>query len=434
MLSGPAPSAREPPVYRPFALIALATTLLVGTPLGTWMLTRLYWGGGPVPAEHAWLHAHLQIFGFFGTLIVGVAHHLVPRFAGRPVAAAPLARWLAGALGAALGLRIASAAIQTAAPAVAAALVQAFAFGLFGAWVARALGAPHLRLTRAHLTAATAWLVAALVLEAGLRVWATPDGGLHVGGMRAAHAMAIYGGVVGWIVGVVLRAGPMLVPRWRVPDAMARMVPAALGLGIVLAGVGLVGPWSGATRIALERAGEALALGTVAAMALTGGAFRRVPGALSILGRAGPETRLFRMAMLTAALAAVGSAGAAVLAWTTVPLSLLADALRHLVTVGLLTSMVVGMGFRLIPVVEGVALPWPKLRGVAFWALFAAVLLRTSEALADYGVEAILWLVPLSGVLVWVALACLGAGVLGTAIRRRGWPMTRIIGGGPQAT
>jgi uncharacterized protein involved in response to NO len=140
------------------------------------------------------------------------------------------------------------------------------------------------------------------------------------------------------------------------------------------------------------------------------------------------------MAMLAAVVAALGSAGAAVLAWTTVPLSLLADALRHLVTVGLLTSMVVGMGFRLIPAIEGVALPWPRLRGVAFWALLAAVLLRTSEALADYGVETILRLVPLSGVLVWTALACLGAGFLGTVIRRRGSPMIRVIGGGPRAT
>jgi len=427
MLPGPAPAVQEPPVYRPFALIALAATLLVGTPLGTWMLARPHWGGGPVPVEHAWLHAHLQIFGFFGTLIVGVAHHLVPRFAGRPVAATPLTRWLAGAFGAALALRIAGTAVRTAGPMVVAALLQALAFGLFGAWVARALSAPHLRLTRAHLTAATAWLVAALVLEAGLRAGGASGADLApgpaAGGMRAVHAMAVYGGVVGWIVGVVLRAGPMLVPRWRVPGAVARMAPGALGLGVVLAGVGLAGPWSGATRVALERAGEALALGTVMAVALSGGAFRCASGALPMLARGGPETRLFRMAMLAAAVAAAGSAGAAVLAWTAVPLSLLADALRHLVTVGFLTSMVVGMAFRLIPVVEGVALPWPGLRGVALWALLVAVLLRTAEALADYGFEAILQLVPLSGVLVWVALACLGAGFLGTVIRRRGAPL-----------
>ena len=39
------------------------------------------------------------------------------------------------------------------------------------------------------------------------------------------------------------------------------------------------------------------------------------------------------------------------------------------------------------------------------------VFTRTAEVLADYGLEAVLPLVPLSGVLVWVALACLGANV-----------------------
>ncbi|HWC05102.1 MAG TPA: hypothetical protein VHF87_20300 [Methylomirabilota bacterium] len=392
--------------------------MLAGTPLGIWMLVRLYWDGGPIPAEHVWLHAHLQVFGFFGTLIVGVAHHLVPRFAGRPVAAASQTPWLAAALGAGLLLRIGGTAAGMTAPVVGAALLQGLAFGCFGAWVARALPAPHLRLARAHLTVATAWLVAALVLEAGLRAWSPAPGGPHVGGMRAAHAMAVYGGVVGWIVGVVLRAGPMLVARWRIPDVLARLAPGALGLGVVLASLGSAGPWSGATGVALERAGEAVALGTVAALALSGGAFRRAPGALPLLDRGGPETRLFRMAMLAAAVAAAGSAGAAAMAWTGAPLSLLADALRHLVTVGFLTSMVVGMGLRLIPVLEGVALPWPRLRGLAFWTLLAGVLLRTAEALADYGLAAVLPLVPFSGVLVWMALACLGAGFLGASRRR----------------
>lgn len=423
MASGPAPSGREPPVYRPFALIAVAATLVVGTPLGTWMLARLHWGGGPVSAESVWLHAHLQVFGFFGTLIVGVAHHVLPRFAGRPVAVTPWTRWLAGALGVALGLRLAGAALGTAVPAAAAALLQALAFGVFGVWVARALGAPRLRLTQAQLTLATAWLVLALVIEASLRAWAIvrgdPRGVPDPGGMGAVHVMAIYGGVLGWIVGVVLRAAPMLVPRWSVPDALARMVPAALGLGVVLAAVGLVGPWPGATRVAIERAGEALALATVAGTALRGGAFRGAPGTLPMAARGGLETWLFRMAMLAACVAAVGSIGGAAMAWTGIPLSLVADALRHLVTVGMLTAMVVGMGFRLVPVIEGAPLPWPRLRAVAFWMLLGGVLTRTAEVLGDHGVEAVLPLVPLSGVLVWIALGCLGANVLGAMCHRR---------------
>jgi hypothetical protein len=402
----------------------LGTTLLIGTPLGTWMLARLHWGGGPVPAEHVWLHAHLQVFGFFGTLIVGVAHHLVPRFAGRPVTETALARWLPGLIGAALALRIAGTA-ATMPPLVAgAALLQAVAFGLFAVWVWRGLAAPGLAPTRAALGAASGWLCLGLVVETVARGLAAlgpdPLAGPDPGAMRAAHAVAIYGGVSGWIVGVVLRAGPMLVAEWRVPDRLVRLAPWSLGLAVVVITVGAGGPWSGHARVALERAGEALALATVAAVAVTGGAFRRPSGTLPMLGHRGPETRFFRLAMLAAALAGVGSVTAATLGWAAVPLSLLADALRHLVTVGFLTAMVLGMGFRLLPVLAGVPLRWPWLRGVAFWALLAGVLVRTAEVLADYGAIGVLPIVPLSGVLVWLALGCLAANLLGAARRPGG--------------
>jgi hypothetical protein len=71
----------EPPVYRPFALLGLSAALAGGIPLGVWLLAWLYLGVAAVPAEWILLHAHLQIVGFFGTLIMGVAQHLLPRFA-----------------------------------------------------------------------------------------------------------------------------------------------------------------------------------------------------------------------------------------------------------------------------------------------------------------------------------------------------------------
>lgn len=68
------------------------------------------------------------------------------------------------------------------------------------------------------------------------------------------------------------------------------------------------------------------------------------------------------------------------------------------------------LGLRLIPVLELVALPWPGLRRVAFWALLGGVVLRTAELGAAYDAPA---LVPLSGVLVWIALACVAANLAG---------------------
>ncbi len=413
-------AAGEPPVYRPFALLAFAVALVAGVPLGIWMLARLYLGGGPIPPAWLPLHAHLQVFGFFGVLILGVAQHLVPRFAGRPVTRGPASVWLFGAVSAAVLARVAGTIAGRPGWVLAATLVEAGAFLGFAAWVWRSLAAPPLSVTRTHLGLGAGWLVAALAAEAVLRWRALGPEGAEPdpAGMRAVYLAGLLGGVVGWIVGVALRAGPMFVPGWRVPGALARGAPWALALGVLTAVAGELGPWDASTATALAKLGESVGLATVAAVALAGGLLRRAPRALPILGRGGPETRTFRLAVLSAALAAAGSATAAALAWRSIPLSLLADALRHLTTVGFLTAMVVGMVFRLVPVFEGVPLPWPGLRAVAFWALLAGVLLRTGEVLADYGAGAILPWLPLSGGLVWGALACVALNLVG-ALRQR---------------
>ena len=106
----------EPPVYRPFVLLALAAALAGGIPLGLWMLAWLYLGAAAVPVGWRELHAHLQIFGFFGTLIMGVAQHLLPRFCGRPVSRAALVPWLLALQAAALTLRVFGTAIRLDAP------------------------------------------------------------------------------------------------------------------------------------------------------------------------------------------------------------------------------------------------------------------------------------------------------------------------------
>jgi hypothetical protein len=96
----------------------------------------------------------------------------------------------------------------------------------------------------------------------------------------------------------------------------------------------------------------------------------------------------------------------------------LLDAQRHLLTVGVLASVVVAMTFRLIPVLELTALAWPRLRGVAFVALLGAVLARSAQVLLPDGGVWLRWLVVLSGGLAWIALACAAAN-LGAAMRRR---------------
>src|SRR5262245_47244307 len=97
---------REALVYRPFAIAAFTTTLAVGTPIGIWMASWLYLGAPAVPMGWILLHAHVQIVGFFGVLIPGVAHHLFARFTGRTIPSGPVTWWVFGFLASGLLSRV----------------------------------------------------------------------------------------------------------------------------------------------------------------------------------------------------------------------------------------------------------------------------------------------------------------------------------------
>lgn len=154
-----------------------------------------------------------------------------------------------------------------------------------------------------------------------------------------------------------------------------------------------------------------------AAMLLSAGAFRHVPKALPMLSRSAEESRIARVALVSLPLAAVGAAALTVAVAFGVATHVATDAVRHLLTVGFLTSIVVAMSFRLVPALERVALPWPGLRRVAFAAIVGAVVLRTAQVFVPAG---LLWLSPavaLSGALVWVALVAAAANLVGAIAR-----------------
>ncbi|HSB40225.1 MAG TPA: NnrS family protein [Methylomirabilota bacterium] len=412
----------EPPVYRPFALLGLAAALAGGIPLGVWLLAWLYLGAAAVPVQWILLHAHVQIFGFFGTLIMGVAQHLLPRFTGRAVTPSPLMQWLLGLQAAALALRVAGTAGSWPVPVLVASLLQAGAFLLFASRVWRTLDPAPLGFLRRHLTASSLWLAGGCGLEAWLRVGALASGlALPAApGLRVVHLMGLFGGVLGWVLGVLLRAGPMFLPRWRAPARAARALPWVLTLGVCVAAWGETGSWSAGVGTALARLGELIVLAGAAALMVLGGALTRVRDALPMVARSREESRIFRVAMLSGAAAAVGSTAAVPAAWAGLDVHLLTDAVRHLITVGVLTSVVAAMVFRLIPVLEGRALPWPRLRHVALWCLAGGVTLRTAQVLVGAGWAGAAPWVALSGVLVWIALACVGANLAAAIGARTG--------------
>src|SRR5688572_22294534 len=72
--------------YKPFLLTSLALTLTFGATLGMINLARLttpWFGGLATGAIRA--HAFVQVFGFVGLFVIGIALHVLPRFAARPL-------------------------------------------------------------------------------------------------------------------------------------------------------------------------------------------------------------------------------------------------------------------------------------------------------------------------------------------------------------
>ncbi len=395
--------------------MAYGTAVGGGVPLGLAMLAWLYAGAAAVGVEWRLLHANLQIVGFFGTLIVGVAHHLFARFTGRQTARSALTRPLLVLLAAAVALRIAGTWADLPGSVLLGAALQALAFLLFAVWVWRTLDPEPLTALRRHLTVSTGWVAAACLYETVLRVRALGDEFSipPLDAMRTVHSVALLGGVIGWVMGVLLRAGPMFMPRWNVPPAFARALPWMLGPGVALAAAG---EWAGDDRVA--RLGELAVLGSVAAVLIAGGVLRRAGRMLPMVARTAEESRIFRLAVASLAAAVVGAAAGVALAWGGVGPDLLTDAVRHLVAVGFLTAVAIAMTFRLIPVLEGRALPWPRLRVVSLWALAAGVVLRSAEILLGTGWG---WMAPavaLSGLFVWAAVLCAGTNLLGAIVRR----------------
>jgi NnrS protein len=391
----------EPPVYRPFALLAFASVLLLGAPLGVWMAL------GGAPAQVVWLHAAVQLFGFFGTLIVGVAHHLLARFTGRPTGATALTPWLLAGLAAALALRVAGVAFSPSLT-LAGAPLHALVFTAFAVWVWRAIDPPPLRPLRARLALASAWLAAAAALETWLR--ARGGGVPDAAGMQVVYAMAVVGGVLGWVLGVLLRAGPMFVRDWRVPPALVHVTPWALGLSVALHAAASFAVESVALASMLARAGDAVAWATLAAVIPAAGALRRSHGAPPMLSRSLPESRIFRVAVASA-LAGCGLALWALYLGPEAP-RILTDAVRHLLAIGMIGAVVIAMTFRLIPALERRRLPWPVLRTVALWSLVGAVALRTGQVLTLFVPFDVTPVTAASGMLAWIAFGSAGSNLI----------------------
>lgn len=317
------------------------------------LAAALQWDWGSRWRPLAQAHGHLQIIGWLGLFITGMGFRLVPRFAGRPlrfprVTTPTLILLLAGVLGRALaqpwldlpGMRIdltASAAAELIGALLFAAAIIATVLG-----VVRSLpSAPLLILGALGMVGqALMGLLWLPLLSADFAVL-PPD--------RDAALLTIefFAFVLPFVLGISLRALPTFFAQPAPSGALTSILALTLALGATLAAAGplLPGVAAGAR---VQAIGSLLVAAAVSVVIARCGVWRE-PVRLRAAAR--HLVLLIRTAyawLALSVLALVGTALQALANGTPTPAAQ-SDAIRHMLALGVFSTLLVGMAFLLLP-------------------------------------------------------------------------------------
>lgn len=409
-------------LYRPFIRAALLVALTLGFGTGVAVLAELLVGRTLVPLHRpVAVHATAQVYGWAGLFIMGVGSHIVPRFRGNARIAFPWPQRMALSLvlaGVVLSAAAATAALPGGEEAATVVVAGADAAVLGGVVVfAVTLGQVLCRGTSTG-TPLERWLwcgLAYAVVSATLGA-TTPllEGRVgDAGGLdQAATIAGLFGFVGSFVFGVSLRATSgflRLRPCYR---GLERAAFCMANAGIAFLVLAALAGW---TR-PVTAAGLLLYSLGIAAFAAAFRIFEPPAGS-----PADPRSaRFLRAAYVWLAAAVVVMAWAAVGDLLGSPLALVALPSLHTFAMGFVTMTIFGFTARVLPLLEGRPLPFPRVMDAAFVLLNGSVALRligsTTASAAFSGVLA------LSGLLGMAALVCFTVVV---------WPLTTFRAPGP---
>jgi len=420
--------------YLGFIAAALAAALGGGFLMAVWMplaATGAVGGQGRVP----WLiqaHGWVQVQGWAGLFVAGMAVRLMPRFAGRPPVGRNVTLPLLAALGLPVALRMTLQpwATGTLAEATAAAIGVLSAVGAAGvaAILAWTLGKGRKARDpwRYFAWAGTAWwaVLAAMLLTWGVRA-ARNEGLAPVAWDDVMTWVVLLGPIGNFIWSVQSRSVPIFFGR-KTPTWRQAVVPGvAYNAGAALVALSLL--FEGETAARLSGSGMALAgAGMVWLPVIAGSVWGQ---AKRLRPRAKPAARFVLGANIAAVVAGV------LLVWAGAQTALDAeyaefaarDAARHVVGIGLVTMLILGMARLVAPVfaLERTESGVPKLYERApFWLLLGALVLRGGSALLaeQISYDARMHSAATAGALAWLAIAIFAVSVL-RAVRAE--PATR---------
>lgn len=413
-------AARADRVHRPFLLAALLITLTLGAGWGGWLLWKIGIAGDfrAVPGGAIVAHGEAQLWGFITLFILGISlrtalrpvarHKLGPVFCG-----VLLATGLSGVAGGFLWF------LQPQTwPAIgpaSAALLLLMALVFWTLQVATLRGKWPATWARAVIISGL-WLSIWAGTSLAFRIAAGPAGpdAYHNGQRLLIIELAVFGFAMNSIYGYgqlflpgLLRLGA---PRdWALETTwwLHNLGTAGFAAATVWTGLGLL---AAPASLLLAAAAVFYAVGQRAFFGKPRKSRRPEQGQPS-LDRYPPLAFFWLLASLT--ILAAGYAFLALADQQLLPHALVGAA-RHALTVGFMTTLILGVGQRLLPVFEHRVLPLPGLVLPILLLVGAGNLLRVTSELAVLVTPIGFPIMPLSVVLEWSALLLFAVSVVAT--------------------
>lgn len=383
-------------LYLVGVIASLTLAILGGFPLG---IIAAIGGARDIGLGERWsplvqAHGHLQIVGWVGLFIAGIAFHVLPRFKNTDLKLRALALPSLTFLALSAVLRAAAQPWSDSTPVglllVASGVLEFVGASSFAAIIAAMLLPKTRRNYDWYLLAACVWFVGASLANLVVLMELALDGNTVLSSAKTAPLLAMYlfGFITLFILGVSTRV--LLNFLSLRTSSMAALIPALVTFNAALAlsvGSGWIAAYSSWSRPDWISAVTAYGIAaSVVAFILT--LNLHVPSQRDGIARGfrGHE-RLIRAAYMWLVLAVAIEAWLATrsLAGDFTPDFLGAGAARHALALGFVTQIMFGVGFRVLPVFSGKPLHSERLVDATLVLVNLAVIVRVGHAIVPEG-------------------------------------------------
>ena len=374
-------------LYRPYVRASLAVALTLGFTTGAAMLllSALNVDRGLWWITHAQAHGMAQLFGFAGLFVMGIAYHVVPRFRNSSIRFPWPQRASLTLVLTAIVLRFTGQSVDLY-PATGVLLIASGLLLLFGALIFAATMLTTLRTgnnpygsAERWVLAGTIWVVIASSIHLVLTIWLVSNEAL-IAPLYLNSAViyaALFGFVGSFIMGVSTRAVAGFLGLRPLHRRLELSAFVLLQGGLLLAVFSYV----------LEAPADISALGMLlmsigvvlfiaALRVLEPSSTRRAPLSPGAFVRYGWFIRGAYFWLLVG-VTLIGTESVEILSDTTVLPDEYTSPILHVLTVGFVTSMIIGMGSRMLPLFEGAVVPGRRMLDVSMVLLSVSVLIRT---------------------------------------------------------